>query len=214
MLVYVRIELSGNVTEYKSTSLDDFNQTCAVKVRLHGNSDLTLVLLYRPHHVYRDKVAQPDLTARNNVKLCDMLHLIPKPFFIVGDLNYSNIDWETKSSDGTGCVEFLQAMQDNFMSQHIDFSTHSSGTQPDVVLSSNSENVLDVQELCRLSSSDHSAMMVTLVGKVSRNTTFEEVSDWRNADLELLRNELASVDWQLDSQDVLEAWNAVKQAAT
>lgn len=134
----------------------------------------------------------------------------PSSYVIIGDLNYSNIDWQMMSSD-SGSYAFLKSMQDNFLSQHINFSTHRSGTQPDVVLSSNHDIVLDVEELCHLGSSDHSMVMVTLGGKVSRNVTFEEVSDWRKADLSLLHSELASVDWrQLDNLDTLQSWNFVK----
>ena len=79
-----------------------------------------------------------------------------------------------------------------------------------MVLSSNSENVLDVSELCHLGSSDHSMIMVTLEGVDPRNTTYEEVPDWRKADLTLLRQELALVNWQLDDLSALQAWDCVK----
>ena len=71
--------------------------------------------------------------------------------------------------------------------------------------------VLDVVELYHLGSSDHSMVMITLEGKIQRNITLEEVPDWRNADLSLLRQELASVDWrQLDNLDTLQSWNFLK----
>ena len=74
----------------------------------------------------------------------------------------------------------------------------------------NAENVLDVTELCHLGSSDHSMIMVTVEGSVSRNTTFEEVPDWRKADLSKLRQEL-DIDWKLDNLNALEAWDRVKK---
>ena len=70
--------------------------------------------------------------------------------------------------------------------------------------------MLDVSELCHLGSSDHSMIMVTLEGVVPRNTTYEEVPDWRKADLTLLRQELASVNWQLDDLSALQAWDCVR----
>ena len=209
LLIYARNDMTGRVSEYTTSELDSFTQTSAIKVRLQGNSEVTLVLLYRPHHIYKDKKPQLDLTTDNNEKLCQLLHLIPKPYVIVGDLNYSNIDWERMSSDAAS-KKFLTAVQDDFLSQHIEFSTHSSGTQPDVVLSSNCDSVLDVSELGHLGSSDHSLILVTVEGEISRNTTFEEVPDWRKADLSWLRQELASVDWQLENLDTLAAWEAFK----
>ena len=89
------------------------NISSAIKVCLEGKSEVTLVLLYRPRHVYKDTVIQPDVTTENNAKLCKLLNHIPKPYVIVGDLNYSNIDWQTMSS-GSGSYAFLKSMQDNF----------------------------------------------------------------------------------------------------
>ena len=210
LLIYVRDELVGNVTEYTSEVLDNFIQSSAVRVRLESKYEVMLVLLYRPHHIYRDTVIQPELTIENNAKLCDLLHDIPKPYVIMGDLNYSNIDWQMMSS-ASGSSEFFQSAQDNFLSQHIGFSTHNSGTQPDVVLSSNSDIVVDVEDMCHLGSSDHSMIMVTLKGKIPSNVTYEQVSDWRNADLSLLRQQLESVDWtHLDNLNTLESWEFLK----
>ena len=147
LLIYARNDMVGRISEYTTPELDNFTQSSAIKVRLEGNSEVTLVLFYRPHHIYKDKEKQPGLTAANNEKLCDLLHILPKPYVMVGDLNYSNIDWVTLSSDSAG-ADFLMATEENFLSQHIDFATHNSGTQPDVVLSSNPDSVLDVTELC------------------------------------------------------------------
>ena len=208
LMIYARNDMVGNVSELKSAELDSYAQASAIKVRAEGN-EITLVLLYRPHHIYQDKVTQTDLTTVNNEKLCQLLHNLPKPYVIVGDLNYSNIDWETMSTTDSRCKAFIQAVQDNFVSQHINFATHNSGTQPDVILSSNSENVLDVEELCHLGSSDHTMIMTTLEGTVSRNVTFEEVPDWRKADLSRLRNEL-DIEWQFDGLNTLEAWDLIK----
>ena len=210
LLIYARNEMVGNITEHTCPELEKFVQASAVKVCLEGKEDTTLILLYRPHHIYRNKVAQTDLTARNNEELCQLLPSLPKPYVIVGDLNHSNIDWETMSSSDAMCMPFLQSVQDNFVTQHINFATHISGTQPDVVLSSNPENVLEVEELFHLGSSDHSMVLTTLEGTVSRNTTLEEVPDWRKADLQLLRQEL-DIDWNFDGLNTLEAWDMVKK---
>ena len=57
-------------------------------------------------------------------------------------------------------------------------------------------------------------VMLTMAGSIPSNTTFEEVPDWRNADLTLLRNELMAVDWvhELENCNVLESWDFVKSA--
>ena len=208
LLIYGKSDMVGSIVEHKSAELDEYVQASAVKIR-NNDSELTLVLIYRPHHIYTEKVAQPDLTLLNNEKLNQLLHHLPKPYVIVGDLNYSGVDWETMSTSDSGCKTFLKIVQDNFVSQHVDFATHNSGTQPDIVLSSHPENILDVEELCHLGSSDHSMIMTTLASKVSRNTTYEEVPDWRKADLAQLRHEL-DIEWNFDGLNTCESWNLLK----
>ena len=104
----------------------------------------------------------------------------------------------------------MTTVKEQFLTQHIDFSTHNSGTQPDVVLASNEKIILDVKEMNHLGSSDHAMVMVTVEGNVSRNVTFEEVPDWRNADISLLRDQLQAVDWRMDGLDTQQSWSYVK----
>ena len=174
LIIYAKKYLADNVTEVISDKLDRFEQVSAIRIGLDGQPEITLVLLYRPHHIYDNKVVDVSRTNENNSLLCEILHHIPKPYVIVGDLNYSNIDWETLSSSG-GSENFMTAANDNFLSQHINFFTHKSGTQPDVVLSSISDIVLDVEEMCHLGSSDHSMVMV----KVCLNGSRTPVREYR-----------------------------------
>ena len=108
---------------------------------------------------------------------------------------------------------FITAVQDNFLSQHIEFPTLVSGTQPDVVLSSCTDLVLDVVEMPPLGKSDHSMAMITLAGDLPSNITFEKVPDWRNANLEKLRQEL-DVDWRnrLEGHDARSSWIIFKDS--
>ena len=213
LLIYTSLTVTGKVFEFCNEEIESFNQCLAIKIPLKGKSDVVLVLLYRPHHIYEDTIILPDETACNNSKLCRLLYSIPKPYVVIGDLNFSQIDWSTMSSDAS-CKDFVDAVQDNFLTQHIDFPTHMSGTQPDVILSSREDIIVDVEEICNLGSSDHSMVMLTMAGSIPSNTTFEEVPDWRNADLTLLRNELMAVDWvhELENCNVLESWDFVKSA--
>ena len=109
---------------------------------------------------------------------------------------------------------FLRTVQDNFLSQHIDFATHSSGTQPDIVLSSCPNLVLDVEKMPHLAKSDHSMVLVSIAGHFHSSTTMEDVPDWSKADLSLLREELTRVDFQeqMSNLNALQSWECVKNA--
>ena len=211
LLIYAKTDLAGSVAEYTDSELDDFVQCSAVKIPIKGKSEITLVLLYRPHQLYKDTIVLPVETSKNNVKLCRLLTSIPKPYVIVGDLNYSQIDWRTLKTDSS-TDDFVGAVQVNFLSQHIDFPTHNSGTQPDVVLSSCESLVLDAERMCHLGASDHSMVMVTVAGSLPSNSTTEDVPDWGKADLSKLREEVMSIEWERDMQnmDTLNSWEFVK----
>jgi hypothetical protein len=108
---------------------------------------------------------------------------------------------------------FVNAVQDNFLSQLIDFPTHVSGTQPDVILSSHQELVVDVADRPALGKSDHSMIMLTVAGSLPTNTTFEMVKDWRKADIPLLREEVSKVNWvsRLQNMNTLSTWDCIKE---
>ena len=212
LLLYAKENIVGCVTEYRCEKMDEFNQCCAVKIRTGGGSECVLVLVYRPHHLYKETVIQTNQTKLNNQKLCQMLSEIPRPCFIIGDFNYSRINWEIMNSDSAS-EEFVTAVEDNFLSQHVSFPTLSSGTQPDLVLSSNPDMVIDVDAVCNLGASDHCMLKVSLAGSIS-NTTFEEVPDWRKADFEQMRKELLNSNLveKLENIGALASWDVVKNA--
>ena len=210
LMIYAKNDIVGNVSEVCRDEFEQFTEISAIRIGIAGEPEMTLALLYRPHHIYDNKVAQAGWTSENNAKLCDLIKHLPKPFVIAGDLNYSCINWDTLCGDGS-CESFLETVKNNFLSQHVNFSTLSSGTQPDVVLSSNDDIVKDVEGLCHLGSSDHLMLLITMKGSVTRNVTFEEVPDWRNADFSLLRDELRGVNWGMEGLDTLKSWSFVKE---
>ena len=72
---------------------------------------------------------------------------------------------------------------------------------------------LVVEKLSKLGDSDHPMIMLTVIGSTVSNTSYEEVPDWRKADLQSLRKELANVDWSacLDNLDTLQTWDFIKE---
>ena len=153
------------------------------------------MLIYRPHHIYHNKLALHEETKENNNQLCNIIRHLPKPCILIGDFNYSCIDWHTLSASAASSA-FLDATQDSFYTQHVNFVTrHISGTTPDLILSSSPELVAGVEDMGRLGVSDHTMIIISVVGKLPNNTTFELVPDWHCADMEKFRTELVAIDW-------------------
>ena len=107
------------VSEVCQPEFDDFNQCCSVRIHTAKVSSLNLVLVYRPHNIYRSVAT----VASNNEKLCDVLRAVKGQSIIIGDFNFSDIDWEMLSANNKYSRDFLETTEDCFLTQHVDFST-------------------------------------------------------------------------------------------
>ena len=70
-----------------------------------------------------------------------------------------------------------------------------------------------MSDIGKLGSSDHSMLMINVAGSLSDNDSMEEVPDWGKADMEKLRVELSSVDWEdaLKGLDSEQSWERFKE---
>ena len=69
LLIYTKADMVGNVAEVNISMSEKFTQCCIVNVHLHDKSKLSIALIYRPHHIYKDTVPQPEATKENNINL-------------------------------------------------------------------------------------------------------------------------------------------------
>ena len=208
LLVWTRKSLK--VSEYVAPSLEKFNQSCAIRIPLSGGQSVTLVLVYRPHNLYKSS----DSEKINNEKLCNILRSIEGPSVFIGDFNYSDIDWQHMSALKISSREFLETTQDCFLTQHVDFATRvESMTMPDLVLSTDDSLVLNVSDVGKIGSSDHSMLMVQVAGQLADNITMEEVLDWNKADMDKLSQELSRFDWEkeLAGLNTQQSWDKFKE---
>ena len=209
LLIYVKNDLCA--PEFVKPEFQEFNQCCCIKLPIRNGQFLQLVLVYRPHKLYDQSDDTADVKT-NNALLANLFHTVPKPAVFIGDFNCSDINWENSSSGSHGSF-LLQAANDNFYLQHVDFPTlTAAGTRPDLVFSSDANLVHDVKSLSPLGKSDHSMLLVTIVGATRRAVTSELVPDWKKADMEGLRGELAGMNWEekLDNLDCEGSWTLFK----
>ena len=161
-------------------------------------------------YVYRSS----DSEKINNDKLCNILRSVEGPSVFIGDFNYSDIDWQHMSALKISSREFLETTQDCFLTQHVDFATRvESMTMPDLVLSTDESLVLNVSDVGKIGSSDHSMLMVQVAGQLADNITMEEVLDWNKADMDKLSQELSRFDWEkeLAGLNTQQSWDKFKE---
>lgn len=204
LLIYAKHGIC--VSENMSPVYRNFNQCCAVKLPVKNGQSIELVLVYRPHKLYDGASVQT-----NNMKLNEVMSKAPHPAIIVGDFNYSDIDWEVLGSDSHS-RSFLETVQDCFLHQHVGFPTRDcSSTMPDLVFSSSLNSINSVQDVGRLGKSDHVMLMIKVAGEIDENVSYEEVPDWCKADINKLKQTLAHVDWNKEIQgSTLDSWTKFK----
>ena len=204
LLIYAKTGVCAS--ENNSTVYTNFNQCCAIKLPLKNGRTIELVLVYRPHNLYDDTSVH-----LNNIRLNEIMSKAPHPCIILGDFNYSDIDWKLLDSESHS-KSFLETVQDCFLHQHVDFPTREiSGTMPDLVFSSSLNSVVSVQDVGRLGKSDHVMLMVKVAGEIDENVSFEEVPDWCKADTKKLKQTLADVDWNKEIRgSTLDSWTRFK----
>ena len=206
VLIWVRSDISA--PESERPEFRHFKQCCCVKLPIRNGQELELLLVYRPHRLYD---GEAEVNA-NNALLGSLFQCVQKPAVLLGDFNCSDIDWKTSTSGSVGSF-LLQAANENLFTQHVDFATlPDAGTMPDLVFSSDQNLILDVLKLSPLGKSDHAMMLVTVDGAIRRPTTCEQIPDWKNADMEGLKAELAEVDWEAKfrDQDCESCWGLFK----
>ena len=131
---------------------------------------------------------------------------------IVGDFNFSEIDWVNNSSTARSKV-FLDTVNDLFLSQMLNFPSHNSGTMPDLILTDLPHSVIDIEDLGPLGSSDHTMLKVNLKINTLRVKKNVRVRDWRKANFQSLRENVKNVDWAdlLAEKDTQQAWDTFLQ---
>ena len=147
----------------------------------------------------------------NNTKLAKLVTVLPKPNIIVGDFNYSDIEWETKQAKTKQSRDFIQTTEDNFLQQYVNFPTHNSGRILDLVLSEG-DNVISVEDQGKLGSSDHNMILIYIRGRVPKREKAQTSRDWKKADLEMLNQQIKETDWsELPEASVEDSWKMFKE---
>ena len=88
-----------------------------------------------------------------------------------GDLNLPDVWWEQLSAPAGVQERVLDAVQDKFWTQVVDFPTHKGGNLLDVGLSSSPGLVARVESLGYMSTADHLMLGFTIFGPKRDNIT-------------------------------------------
>ena len=176
----------------------DFNQYVPFKIKL-CNVTTTIGLVYRPP---------------NSSDLDGLINIVKQAepnTILVGDFNMPKIDWDSGTATGKW-MDFLDATNDAFMEQLIDFPTHTKGNILDLVLTNAPHLVHDISPEGRLGKSDHESIIIRLTTNQPAKPTVIQRPNWDQADWDGMRNKLDDINWYdtLHGKNTEETWNVVK----
>ena len=150
-----------------------------------GKSTLSVGLVYR----------SPNISMEENEKIHNAIKEVSKrDCIIMGDFNHGHIQWTSLQSTGREDQEFLNLVQDSFLSQHVLEATRGENVL-DIVLSSQKEFVDNVKICEPLGCSDHNQIHFIIKVKGERNRNIRYRKYFHKGRYKDMREYLAKIDW-------------------
>ena len=148
---------------------DNVVQVAALQAKL-SDQNLNIYAVYR----------SPNSSPENNIQINQLVRDIPEKSIILGDFNYPHIDWELLTSNGHA-TDFLDAISESFITQHINFPTHNGGNILDLVLSNIPNKIISTTDAGILGNSDHNIILTEVDATVSMHIPKHAVWNFRLA---------------------------------
>ena len=179
----------------------DFNQYLSFNVVGINNKSINFLLAYR----------SPNSSTKNTSDLCKLMTGMKTNSILVGDINLPNIDWSSNDSDNKSS-EFLNTVNDQFISQLIDFSTHNKGNTLDLILTKSPDLVSNICKLDNLEKCDHNMIVFDVALECENSDTSELVYNWGKANFKDMKQQFNNIDWSttLINQSTNDMWNIFK----
>jgi len=134
-----------------------------------------------------------------------------KHMLLMGDFNYKGINWLTSQASETTAQQFLDCLEDSFLTQHVTEPTREDSIL-DLVITDEPDMIDEVKVLGHFSSSDHNALYWTTNVAVKKVSTNRLIRDFNKADIASMKKELRSLNWNLDpDMSVSELWDTFKK---
>ena len=152
-----------------------------------------------------------------------LVQSIPHNSILIGDFNYPEIDWPTLSCSQNPDKQFLDVVNDKFLTQHVNFPTNLTAqpdgsvtrTTIDLVLTNNDNLIGSVKPLGHLGASHHTMIMVEMLAP-THNETVQLVPNYKKADFAAMRERISVIDWtaELSVKDASSSWQYFKETVT
>lgn len=133
-----------------------FTNSVWAEIKQKNGRNVNIGLVYR----------SPNSCQDNDAMLCSTLrNLSHKDLIVFGDFNYPGVNWQSLDTQGKQASEFLDAVMDGYLTQHVNFPTRGENVL-DLILSSDENMVSNMADAGKLGGSDH--IMITFDATVKK----------------------------------------------
>ena len=190
---YIRADIVKMTTEY--------NDHLWVDINLKGEHLLCGV-------VYRSPNKDKNIVRSTTKAVCDLITEAAtrnrSRLLICGDFNYPGIDWDCEFTGNEETRPFLDAVQSNYLYQHVCKPTrYRDGHEPsllDLILSSEEGMVYNLKHNPGVADSDHETLSFILPCSIDSPKHTLPQPNYFKADYATIRNRLQQVDWSTKLQ--------------
>ncbi len=174
---------------------------CNIKLNCRQSKFLKVGVCYRPN-----VNEQSDLLMSKEIEWACKGDVL-----IMGDFNYSNIDWNIMNGVSRDENMFIDVVQDNYLHQHVREPTRGENTL-DLVLSKSELDVQNLNVCYKLGKSDHNIITWEFVTCVAFKENKIKVPDFRKANFNKFRELMNSVEWTVmfRGKNVNQIWELFK----
>jgi len=160
--------------------------------------------------IYRSNYSQIVGQDNNNNLLKLLREVCHKQVLILEDFNYSDVDWITYtalSSASHECCEFINTVEDCFLTQHVLCPTRGDAIL-DLVFTKEPELVSNLKVINNLGDSDHHIILFTIHLLCNDHDDIKKLRDYRKGDFVRINQCLSDMDWDdyLSSNNEV-SWN-------
>ena len=212
-ILYIKADLTHMPVELKGPG-KNFEEHILQEIKIDDDDSALVALLYR----------SPASDHQNNSLLLELLSELSslKPHLVsMGDINLKGIDWVNMVPPGSNSEDFahrfVACLQDLYLTQHVKENTRQRGNDAasclDLVITSDENYVLNLEQLAPLGKSDHSIIKFETPFKPPPNIPKIKVC-YDKGDYHGLNEHLAKFNWDSElgefPDDVNKQWEFFK----
>ena len=203
VLIYCREGIDVNVIEPAQDTL--FEKLCLeLKIK---NNIIFLGCIYRSPNCNK---LESTLQINNFLKEINIQKY--QRFFLTGDFNYPDIEWNNRLSLGPIDESFVECIDDLFLHQVVTKPTRNIQGQKanilDLIITNDISNINNVHHLAPLGSSDHDVLVFETELTLENNEPSQPKFNFFKTDFKAFKTHLSQKDWSiLNDLNTNEAWD-------